>query len=166
MNIAYIALGSNIEPRVEYLQRALRMLKDHEHISIEMQSSIYETKPVGYQDQGLFLNMVAKIQTSLSPFDLLSFCQSVENTLGRKRIIRFGPRTVDLDILLYNQKRVDTENLTVPHPRMQERAFVLIPLSEIDETITFNNLSVADHIKQLSDEDCRGVTKWHQVDGD
>lgn len=84
-------------------------------------SSIYETDPVGYTDQDLFLNMAAAVKTSLSPFELLDLTQRIEKELGRKRDIRWGPRTADLDILLYNRENIETEQLIVPHPRMHER---------------------------------------------
>ena len=131
MNIAYLALGTNIEPREEYLDEAIRMLEENTSITIKKKSSIYETAPVGYTDQADFLNMVIEVETSLSSIELLEFCQEVELDLGRKREIRFGPRTIDLDILIYNQENSTIERLIIPHPRMHERAFVLVPLEEI-----------------------------------
>jgi 2-amino-4-hydroxy-6-hydroxymethyldihydropteridine pyrophosphokinase len=128
---AYIALGSNIEPRENYLLKALEMLRQEKKIRIVQVSSIYETAPVGYTKQGDFLNMVAEIETGLSPEQLLDFCLNVEKQLGRKRTIRFGPRTIDLDLLLYGDVVMESERLTIPHPRMAERGFVLIPLAEI-----------------------------------
>ena len=166
MNIAYIALGSNIEPRGKYLEEAIALLSEHEKISVEKESSIYETVPVGYTDQDLFLNMVVEIHTELSPYDLLYYCQHIENHLGRKRTIRYGPRTVDLDILLYNQESVDDEALTIPHPRMYNRAFVLIPLAEINPNLSINGTSVEEYIHKLDEQDCRGVMKWHQINGE
>src|SRR5699024_4742896 len=98
---------------------------------IVKESSIYETPPVGYTNQGHFLNMFIAVKTSLSAIKLLDVCQCIEQQLGRKREIRFGPRTIDLDILIYNEENIKTDRLIVPHPRMHERAFVLIPLVEI-----------------------------------
>src|SRR5699024_9592520 len=95
------------------------------------ESSIYETAPVGFIDQADFLNMVIEVETRLSPIELLDVCQEIELRLGRERVIRFGPRTIDLDILLYNQENLETERLSIPHVRMHERAFVLVPLAEI-----------------------------------
>ncbi|AXI07566.1 2-amino-4-hydroxy-6-hydroxymethyldihydropteridine diphosphokinase [Oceanobacillus sp. 143] len=131
MNKAYLALGTNIEPRLDYLHDALRALEDHQAIEIKQESSIYETVPVGYKDQADFLNMVIEVETRLTSMELLDYCQQVELNLGRKRDIRFGPRTIDLDILTFNQENSKIERLIIPHPRMQERAFVLIPLKEI-----------------------------------
>ncbi|MNI08274.1 Bifunctional folate synthesis protein [compost metagenome] len=128
---AYIALGSNIDDRELYLLEAIAELKKHKQIQVIASSSIYETEPVGYVDQGSFLNMVIAITTSLSPHELLQTMQSIELQCGRTREIRFGPRTLDLDMLLYGQQSMATSDLIIPHPRMQERAFVLIPLAEV-----------------------------------
>lgn len=133
MNKAYIALGSNIEPRHFYLKEAVRQLAA-DTVRLVRESSIYETDPVGYTDQSQFLNMVVEVDTELNPSQLLEVCQSIERSLGREREIRWGPRTVDLDILLYNDEIVETKQLTVPHPRMHERGFVLVPLAEIAES--------------------------------
>lgn len=140
MKQAYIALGTNIEPRNNYIKDALKQLSQHSNITIIKESSIYETAPVGYKNQSDFLNMVIEIDTSLSPEDLLNYCQDIENSLGRKRTIRYGPRTIDLDILLYNQECVKTDRLIIPHPRMHERAFVLIPLQEIAPHLIIPNV--------------------------
>jgi len=142
INRAYISLGSNIGNRIEYLHEAVKMLDGEEKINVVSVSSIYETDPVGYVEQDSFLNIVLEICTSLSPFDLLNICQSIENELGRKRIIRWGPRTIDLDILLYNHENIESEKLNIPHPRIEERAFVMIPLLEIAPKIQLPNKSV------------------------
>ena len=131
MNGAFISIGSNIGARNVYLEEAVQALNERLDTTVEKVSSIYETAPVGYTDQADFLNIVVLIQTTLSAEDLLAACQQIEQNLGRERTIRWGPRTVDLDILLYNEEEIATETLIVPHPRMAERAFVLIPLLEI-----------------------------------
>ena len=136
-NIAYIALGTNIGKRDQHLHQAISFLKEEQNIKLVMTSSVYETDPVGYTDQDPFFNMVIKVETTLLPLELLAICQKIEQKLGRRREIRWGPRTIDLDILLYNQENIETENLIVPHPRMTERAFVLIPLLEISPDINF-----------------------------
>lgn len=153
MNIAYLSIGSNIGDRLHHLTEAVRSLHSHDKIEVTMISSIYETEPVGYTDQANFLNLVVCLETSLNPFELLEVCQGVENDLGRVRGIRWGPRTVDLDILLYNNDNIETENLTVPHPRMDERAFVLVPLMEIAPTLV--RVSVDDN----------GVIHWRKAEG-
>ncbi|MBU5266124.1 2-amino-4-hydroxy-6-hydroxymethyldihydropteridine diphosphokinase [Virgibacillus proomii] len=164
MNKVYIALGTNIEPRFNHLQEALQRLQEHKKISILKQSSIYETAPVGYTNQADFLNMVIQAETDCTPIELLDYCQQIEKELGRKRTIRFGPRTIDLDILLYNQENIKMERLTIPHPRMHERAFVLIPLNEIAPNtvlpLTMENKHVVDAIKELSGNDIKDVEIW------
>ena len=136
MNTAYISIGSNIGDRLYHLQEAIRSLHSHQRIEVTKISSIYETAPVGYTDQADFLNLAVCVETSLDPFELLASCQDIEDGLGRVRQVRWGPRTVDLDILLYNNDNIEAENLLVPHPRMGERAFVLVPLLEISPSIS------------------------------
>ena len=132
MNTAFISIGSNIGDRQHHLTEAVRVLHSHAEVMVLSVSSIYETAAVGYTDQADFLNMVINVETMLDAQALLAVCQEIEDDLGRVRDIRWGPRTVDLDILLYNNDNIKTESLTVPHPRMHERAFVLIPILEID----------------------------------
>ncbi|MFC3040957.1 2-amino-4-hydroxy-6-hydroxymethyldihydropteridine diphosphokinase [Virgibacillus xinjiangensis] len=162
MNKAFIALGTNIEPRDEHLYRALTLLDKSTMVSVEIKSSVYETLPVGYTDQSDFLNMVVEVSTPSSPVELLEICQSIEQELGRKRNIRWGPRTIDLDILLYNQENSKMERLVIPHPRMHERAFVLVPLNEIapDLVIPGFDERVEDLIDRLPETDIRDVKKW------
>lgn len=152
--------------RLETFQNALQLLDRNDNIRVESSSSIYETDPVGYTDQACFLNAVIKISTSLKPEELLQVCLHIENELGRKRKIRWGPRTLDLDILLYNQENIETESLFVPHPRMQERAFVIIPLMELDRDIKLPNVNATldDILNQIPDKE--GVRLWKQKNGD
>lgn len=131
MNEVYLSLGSNLGDRKAQLQEAVRLLQTNPSISNIKMSSIYETAPVGYLDQHAFLNLVIRLETSLSPLELLDICQEIEQALHRERLVRWGPRTVDLDVLLYGQEQLGTERLTIPHPRMYERAFVLVPLQEL-----------------------------------
>lgn len=131
MNIAYLSLGSNLGDRQARLREAVQLLQEHPSIFSVKISSIYETAPVGYTEQGAFLNLAVQLETTLSALELLDACQEIEQALHRERLIRWGPRTVDLDILLYNQDDIETERLVIPHPRMQERAFVLVPLREL-----------------------------------
>ena len=132
--IAYIALGSNLGERSETLAAALAMLDEHQGISVLRLSKMVQTAPVGGSDgQGDYLNAAAKIETSLSPAELLAVLQDIERKLGRDRASeqRWGPRTCDLDILLIGDLVMDTPELTIPHPRMHQREFVLAPLNEI-----------------------------------
>lgn len=162
MTQAFIALGTNIEPRADHLENALEAMTKSGHITILQKSSIYETVPVGYLDQADFLNMVIEIDTLLTASDLLEVCQAIEQELGRRRTIRFGPRTIDLDILLYNQENRQTERLTIPHPRMHERAFVLVPLEEIAPglQVPVYNKPIADLVRNLPESELRDVKKW------
>ena len=130
---AYLSMGGNIGDREENLRLAVRFIRDHDGIESIRTSSLYETEPVGYDDQPYFLNICAKVRTTLTPYELLDLAHETENLLGRKRGIRFGPRTVDVDILLYEDFTSDDKVLTVPHPRMYERAFVLVPLKELTD---------------------------------
>jgi 2-amino-4-hydroxy-6-hydroxymethyldihydropteridine diphosphokinase len=161
-NQAYISLGSNIDDRLTYLTDAIAKLNAHDKISVINTSSIYETDPVGYTEQNTFLNLVASIITDLSPHELLSECMKIEQELGRKREVRWGPRTVDLDILLFNQENIETEDLIVPHPRMKERAFVLVPLLEISSHLS--SLGLHDiNIEELQKKE--GVRLWKRKSG-
>ncbi|MFA9559813.1 2-amino-4-hydroxy-6-hydroxymethyldihydropteridine diphosphokinase [Evansella sp. AB-rgal1] len=163
-NIAYISLGSNIENRYTHLSEAIDRIEANERISVLKQSSIYETAPVGIVDQSPFLNIVLKITTSLTADDLLTFLQLVETTGGRTREVRWGPRTIDLDILLFNKENINLEHLVVPHPRMLERSFVLIPFLEIEPSYTFSNgKSIDEYITELTDKE--GVQKWKRSSG-
>ncbi|WP_183587545.1 2-amino-4-hydroxy-6-hydroxymethyldihydropteridine diphosphokinase [Paenibacillus rhizosphaerae] len=128
---AYIALGANLGDREHTLMEAIRRLEEDPHITVVRCSHLYETEPVGYVDQPLFLNMAVCVRTSLDSHELLHVMQGIENGLGRIREIHWGPRTVDLDLIWMEGRRENTEELVLPHPRMEERAFVLVPLSDI-----------------------------------
>ena len=128
---AYLGLGTNLGDRKDNLQQALKELAALPTLEIRRVSSIYETAPVGVTDQPDFLNMVVSVQTTLSPRDLLNSLLEIENKMGRTRTVRWGPRVIDLDLLLYGTAHVEMPGLTVPHPRLQERSFVLVPLAEI-----------------------------------
>jgi len=128
---AYIALGSNLGDREKEIRTALDKLASNKYCMVKKISSLYETEPVGYTDQGKFINAAAMVETMYSPRELMSFLLSVEEEQKRQRDIRFGPRTIDLDILLYDNIVSQDELVAVPHPRMSERLFVLEPLCEI-----------------------------------
>ena len=131
MYAAYIGFGSNIGDRLKHLQNAIHALSKTEGINLQEISSVYKTDPVGYEAQGQFLNGVAAIQTSLSPLSLLHTLKEIETVIGRQHRIRWGPREIDLDILIYGNLCVQTEKLVIPHPEMHLRDFVLVPLVEI-----------------------------------
>ncbi|MGN8648253.1 2-amino-4-hydroxy-6-hydroxymethyldihydropteridine diphosphokinase [Gracilibacillus sp. HCP3S3_G5_1] len=167
MKKVYIALGSNIEPRLTYLNKAIEQLAKHDKIEIKDQSSVYETDPVGLVEQEQFLNMVIEMETDLDPISLLDLCQRIELNLGRKREIKWGPRTIDLDILVYSKENMVTERLILPHPRLHERAFVLIPLAEINSLIYIEQLdqNITELLARIPAQDKEGVVKWQQTDG-
>ncbi|MHB8061868.1 MAG: 2-amino-4-hydroxy-6-hydroxymethyldihydropteridine diphosphokinase [Ruminiclostridium sp.] len=128
---AYIGIGSNIGKREENLDRALEMLNLAKEVEVTAISSYINTAPVGYTAQPDFLNAAVEVSTTLTPQKLLEVCQHIEKVLKRERSIRWGPRTIDLDILLYGDLIINEENLIIPHPRMIAREFVLKPLNEI-----------------------------------
>ncbi|HLF18489.1 MAG TPA: 2-amino-4-hydroxy-6-hydroxymethyldihydropteridine diphosphokinase [Candidatus Omnitrophota bacterium] len=126
----YLGLGSNLGNRQENLTKAIALLKE-KGITVLAHSSVIETDPVGGPPQGKYLNAVIQISTHLSANELLSVCQSVEKQMGRVKTVPNGPRTIDIDILLYDNVVLTSASLTIPHPRMFERAFVMMPLKEI-----------------------------------
>jgi 2-amino-4-hydroxy-6-hydroxymethyldihydropteridine diphosphokinase len=133
---SYIGLGSNLGDREEYLRRALELLRAEPDIDVTGVSSVRETDPVGILDQPRFLNAVARVETDLGPRRLLDRLLATERMLGRRRDgPRFGPRTIDLDLLLYGDEEIDEPGLTVPHPRLAERLFVVEPLHELDPAL-------------------------------
>jgi 2-amino-4-hydroxy-6-hydroxymethyldihydropteridine diphosphokinase len=123
----FLGLGSNIGNRAENLKDAIKLLG----LPIVAKSSLYETEPVDYLNQPWFVNQVLQCETSFHPLKLLAECQKVENELGRTREISKGPRTIDIDLLFYNDEILKTPELTIPHPAIPQRRFVLIPLAEI-----------------------------------
>lgn len=131
MTTIYLSLGSNIGNRRQQLERAVELLSDTEGIRIVKTSSIYETAPVGGVAQDDFYNLCVTLNTSLTAQQVLAVCQSIEQQLARVRKIHWGPRTIDLDILLVEDQVIDEPTLQVPHPYMLDRSFVLIPLNEI-----------------------------------
>ena len=128
---AYLALGSNLGDRAAYLQLALDELARNEDIDVVTVSGVYATGPVGGPEQGEYLNAVVAIDTRLAPHDLLRAALAIEQQAHRVRTVRWGPRTLDVDVLLYDDVRIDDADLTVPHPRMWERDFVLVPLRDV-----------------------------------
>ncbi|MFP4249631.1 MAG: 2-amino-4-hydroxy-6-hydroxymethyldihydropteridine diphosphokinase [Armatimonadota bacterium] len=128
---AWLGLGSNLGRRARMLAGALEALRETEGLAPVAVSSVYETEPVGVTDQPVFLNMVAHFRCGLSPDELLAAVQAVEGKLRRIRTTRWGPRTIDVDILLLGDLSIDTEPLTVPHPELTNRQFVLVPLAEL-----------------------------------
>lgn len=126
---AFIGLGSNLGRKEENIRRALDLLAGDGRISLVAVAPLYRTGPVGYLDQDWFLNTVAELETGLPPHDLLKLLMDIENRMGRERTVRWGPRVIDLDILLYGGRSVSMPDLEIPHPRLEERAFAVVPLA-------------------------------------
>jgi 2-amino-4-hydroxy-6-hydroxymethyldihydropteridine diphosphokinase len=136
---AFLALGSNLGDRLAYLRAGLAELPD-----VVAVSSVYETAPVGGpDDQGPYLNCVAELQTPKTPHQLLEAAHAAERSAHRVRVVRWGPRTLDVDVLLVGDLRVDEADLVVPHPRMWERGFVLVPLAELAPDLVGDHLNAA-----------------------
>ena len=131
MNTAFIALGSNLHNPIYHLEKGIRQINHLPKTNIIKRSSLYKSKPLGPKNQPNFINAVIKIKTDYEPIELLNALQDIENKHHRRRIKKWGPRTLDLDILLFNQIEMISERLTIPHPEMINRDFVLIPLFEV-----------------------------------
>ena len=149
---AYLSLGANLGNREETLRAAVQRLAEKKGVTLCAVSSLYETAPWGKTDQPLFLNIAVFLQTSISPEALLSLAQSVETSLGRVRNERWGPRTVDIDILHIEGVQRHTQELTLPHPYMTERAFVLVPLAEIAPNLVVIGRTAEDWRTSVADE--------------
>ena len=134
----YIGIGSNLGDRQKNMDTAIQRLRKTDAIEVNKASSIYETEPAGGPEQPRYLNGVLEIETDLAARQLLSVLQDIENQLGRERIVKNGPRTIDLDILTYGDHEIDEPGLKVPHPRMAEREFVQLPLRELTGTMREN----------------------------
>jgi len=149
---AHIGLGANLGDRQETLRTALRLLDEMPDTRITQRSSLYETAPVGFTEQPEFLNAVAEVETTLPALGLLRALLGIENLLGRVRTLRWGPRVIDLDLLTYGSEQIALPELTVPHPRLWERAFVLVPLAEIAPELTLpgENQTISERAKKFS----------------
>ncbi|MCX8130761.1 MAG: 2-amino-4-hydroxy-6-hydroxymethyldihydropteridine diphosphokinase [Clostridia bacterium] len=150
---AYLGLGANVGDREKNIINAVHYISELENTRIVSVSQIYETEPVGYADQNLFLNMVIKIQTGFAPSDLLEKIQCIEKKLKRTREILWGPRTIDIDILIYEGLQINTPQLVVPHPRMLQRAFVLVPLRDVYQKESIGCEEIDILLSKCSDRD-------------
>ncbi len=155
--IAFIGLGSNLADPLVQVRQALTELESISATRVTARSSLYRTSPVGYLEQPDFINAVASVQTTLQPQALLAALLAIENRHGRKRAMRNAPRTLDLDLLLYGEEVLVRDGLTLPHPRLHERAFVLAPLAEIaPEAMVPGRGRVQDLLARV---DCKGVSR-------
>lgn len=130
MHVAYVGIGSNLGNREENCLKAIRLLF-HKGIAVRKESAMYETEPWGVKDQPMFINMAIEIETDRAPLELLRLLKAIEEEIGRKETVRWGPRKIDLDILFYDDLIINEPGLRIPHPHMHERGFVLKPIAEI-----------------------------------
>lgn len=161
MSDVFLSLGSNLGDRLAFLEQALAELA--KRYSITGLSSVYETVPQGKTDQPDYLNLVVRLAVDHSPEELLEVIQSIENHLGRVRSVRWGERTIDIDILFFDDITRDTKTLEIPHPRLWERAFVLIPLLELAPEYAFQGRKLADCLARLGPQ---GVRKYAEITAD
>jgi len=155
--IAFIGLGSNLADPLVQVRQALMELESIPGTRVTARSSLYRTSPVGYLEQPDFINAVASVQTTLKPQALLAALLAIENRHGRRRTMRNAPRTLDLDLLLYGEAVFDQDGLTLPHPRLHERAFVLAPLAEIAPEAMVPGMGRLQDL--LARVDCNGVSR-------
>jgi len=152
MHKVYISLGSNMGDKQSHISQAVNLLNAHVSVSRVRVSSFYASAPIGYLEQDDFINAVAEITTTLRSKHVLLLCQSIEQQLHRERIKRWGPRTIDLDVLLYDDQKISKPELEVPHPRMHERAFALLPLLELAPDATVNGIAASELLKAVQDQ--------------
>ena len=148
-NNVYLSLGSNIGDRKGYIEKAVELIESTKGVKVLKRSGLYETTPVGYLEQDLFLNVVIKIETDFSAREILKIINKIEDELDRKREIRWGPRTIDIDILIFSDKKIDETDLIIPHKEMLNRLFVLIPLTEIYDGEYFGKEVISQKIEKL-----------------
>lgn len=149
-----VALGSNLGDRFDFLQKAVNKINSFKEIEILKISSVYETLPVGGPEQGNYLNAVISVNTELEAEELLLKLLLIELDLGRQREIVWGPRTIDLDLIWFENQTINLDNLVLPHPRAHERCFVIKPWLEIEPEARIGNTEIQEFLKDL---DCSGV---------
>ncbi len=153
MTPAFIALGANLGDPISQLREAAQRLRDTAGLHSVQLSPIYFSAPVGVVDQPRFANAAVQLETSLSAHELLAVCHSVERAMGRVRTVRWGPRTIDLDLIFFGTLRVVDETLTLPHPRWSERAFVVQPIYDLAPDLVIDGISLRDTLARLDRTD-------------
>ena len=158
-HIAYIGIGSNVGNKVHQCEQAISEILRCDNHKLLAKSSFFKTQPIGYTSQDWFVNGVIKIETDLEPLNLIRVLKTIESQLGRTETFQWGPRTIDLDILLFDNREMGTEELQIPHPLLHERQFVLIPLAEIDRDLVHPVLkkTVGELLENLKED--QGVEK-------
>ena len=160
MNGVYLGLGSNKGKRKRYLKKAIELISGFPDTELIKVSDIYETEPWGNKNQGRFLNLCLEIETALSPRRLLVNCQKAEQKLGRQRKEKWGPRIIDIDILLFGNLIIKEDDLIIPHPYIQERSFVLVPLSDLNNQLEIKGKSVHEWLEIKGSS---GVERWSEA---
>lgn len=145
----WIGLGGNVGDVQKSLSIALEKMNAEKNVQVTAVSSLYKTPPWGVEDQDWFLNACAKLKTKLAPLELLNFVKDIEVQLQRKKTYRWGPRTIDIDLLIYEGVELIDDRLTLPHPRMSGRAFVLLPLNEIGPNLKVKDKKISECLEQL-----------------
>ena len=153
MTIVYIGLGSNMESPRQHIISAIQALGEIQFTSVISSSSLYKSKPLGSQNQDDYINAVVKIETDIEVIELLDCLQAIENDHGRVRNERWGSRTLDLDILMFGDDIIQNDRLTIPHPELTKRSFVLVPLQEIDDTCVIPREGLVSDLLLLVDQD-------------
>ncbi|ABB15673.1 2-amino-4-hydroxy-6-hydroxymethyldihydropteridine diphosphokinase [Carboxydothermus hydrogenoformans] len=161
MALAYIGIGTNLGKKEENIKTALKEIKSLPDTRINKVAALYETEPWGYAEQDWFLNTVCEIETALTPESLLEALLQIENKMGRVRSIRYGPRVIDLDLLWYEGEKRQEEKLTLPHPRITERAFVVLPLLELWPEAEINGVVLKSIAEKLRQE--QGIKKFKNL---
>ncbi len=162
MAIVFLGLGSNLGDPKANLCEVVERLSTHPDMRLLRVSSLYLTAPIGYTDQPDFINAVAVVETDLEPSDLRTVTHDIENDMGRTRNFRWGPRVIDIDVLLYDSLVLSTSELTIPHPRMYERVFVMEPLAEVAPDLVMPNGHTAAEVLSVLDD--QGVVKLAETD--
>ncbi len=162
MNLLFLGLGSNIGDKFSNIKKTIEKISDSENFNILKSSSIYETPPKGYEEQAFFLNCVLKTETNLNINEVLPVLQKIEKEIGRKKTFKWGPRVIDIDILFFNDVVADYPDLIVPHPYIAERAFVLVPFSEIEKDFIHPvyKKSIKELLSQLPEKEVKDIKKF------
>ena len=156
-HIAYIGIGSNLGDKLNHCEEAVSEILKIDRHTLLAKSPFFKTQPVGYTSQDWFVNGVIKIKTDLEALELLRTLKTIESQLGRMKTFRWGPRTIDLDILFFDDVEIHTEELQIPHPHIQDRQFVLIPLAEIDQNLVHPVLKKTVHELLTNFKEDQGV---------